>query len=560
MATNKMHRHILILFGLLLAASSAWGQCGSAGHLVLNGLTGSFDCTANAGVPPSGAAGGVLGGTFPDPTFAGGASFPADSTLFLNGAGVFTAPGTANARITFSNVASATMTLTGVATKAVVSCWDSTVSPARLFFPDSVEQTDANTLTFNFVPNATGYCDGSTGVGLTGATGATGAAGAAGPISATGGSGSQLQYRIDATTLGGLAGSSVSGPDLTLGGNVTVGTTVIDQTHGPTTDRSSVFLSGYWTDPNTGSFLNDLTPGGLYTGFAASPGATYTVIIDAAGTPDTFKWRKNSGSFTTAVAITGAAQTLSNGVTVTFAATTGHTLNDEWDLQTAYELGSSQALYAGHSAFGAQGVIDQITAAGTTYAGVPFVMTITEDLQDVNQYFGEIGGLNISASSSNSQLEGGALVGADITGAWYGSTGNPFRINGVSITAYNNGTTTVGHLTAVAAFPSTQTGATSTTVEGFETHLSNNGGTIGTWIGVHLNEAPFNSGTVTNQYGIKIEDIAQGTNKWAIKTGAGRVEFDDLKTTGAATGKKTVCVDTATGILYASSTGTDCSN
>lgn len=33
-----------------------------------------------------------------------------------------------------------------------------------------------------------------------------------------------------------------------------------------------------------------------------------------------------------------------------------------------------------------------------------------------------------------------------------------------------------------------------------------------------------------------------------------------LKTTGAATGKKVVCVDTATGILYTSSTGTDCSN
>jgi hypothetical protein len=38
------------------------------------------------------------------------------------------------------------------------------------------------------------------------------------------------------------------------------------------------------------------------------------------------------------------------------------------------------------------------------------------------------------------------------------------------------------------------------------------------------------------------------------------VQVTDLKTTGAATGKKTVCVDTTTGQLYASSTGTDCSN
>lgn len=77
----------------------------------------------------------------------------------------------------------------------------------------------------------------------------------------------------------------------------------------------------------TGAGLNDATSGGTYSG---TVNATYTVIIDATGTPDTFKWKKNSGSFTTGVAITGSAQTLSDGVTITFAATTGHTLNDQW--------------------------------------------------------------------------------------------------------------------------------------------------------------------------------------------------------------------------------------
>lgn len=38
------------------------------------------------------------------------------------------------------------------------------------------------------------------------------------------------------------------------------------------------------------------------------------------------------------------------------------------------------------------------------------------------------------------------------------------------------------------------------------------------------------------------------------------VTIDNLTATGSATGKKVVCVDTATGALYASSTGTDCSN
>ncbi len=50
-----------------------------------------------------------------------------------------------------------------------------------------------------------------------------------------------------------------------------------------------------------------------------------------------------------------------------------------------------------------------------------------------------------------------------------------------------------------------------------------------------------------------------GTERIRISSG-GAVAIADLKTTGAATGKKVVCVDTATGQLYASSTGTDCSN
>lgn len=44
------------------------------------------------------------------------------------------------------------------------------------------------------------------------------------------------------------------------------------------------------------------------------------------------------------------------------------------------------------------------------------------------------------------------------------------------------------------------------------------------------------------------------------KQSDGSVNIKSLKTTGAATGKKVVCVDTTTGRLYASSTSTDCSN
>lgn len=78
----------------------------------------------------------------------------------------------------------------------------------------------------------------------------------------------------------------------------------------------------------TGTGLNDATAGGTYNG---TVNATYTVICDAsAPSPDTFKWKKNSGSFTTGVSMTAGAHTLSDGVTITFAATDGHTVNDQW--------------------------------------------------------------------------------------------------------------------------------------------------------------------------------------------------------------------------------------
>jgi len=94
----------------------------------------------------------------------------------------------------------------------------------------------------------------------------------------------------------------------------------------------------------TGSGLDDGTSSGTYGGTAT---ATYTVIIDATGTPDTFKWKKNSGAFTEDVAITGEAQTLSDGVKITFAATTGHTLNDQWVI-TAKVYASGLDLLAQH--------------------------------------------------------------------------------------------------------------------------------------------------------------------------------------------------------------------
>lgn len=53
---------------------------------------------------------------------------------------------------------------------------------------------------------------------------------------------------------------------------------------------------------------------------------------------------------------------------------------------------------------------------------------------------------------------------------------------------------------------------------------------------------------------------AQGGTLRGVRVIGASVSANALKTTGAASGKKVVCVDTSTGTLYASSTATDCSN
>jgi hypothetical protein len=80
----------------------------------------------------------------------------------------------------------------------------------------------------------------------------------------------------------------------------------------------------------TGSGLDDCTISGNYNG---NQDNDYRVVIDATGTPDTFSWSRTGDAtyVATGVAITGAAQLLENGVYVTFAATTGHTVTDRWD-------------------------------------------------------------------------------------------------------------------------------------------------------------------------------------------------------------------------------------
>ncbi len=92
----------------------------------------------------------------------------------------------------------------------------------------------------------------------------------------------------------------------------------------PDVDNAATLVSTVFT----GTGINDLTAGGAYVG--STSGSVFTFQIDGVASPDTFKWKKDGGAWTTGVAITGSAQTIIEGITVTFAVITGHTLNDLW--------------------------------------------------------------------------------------------------------------------------------------------------------------------------------------------------------------------------------------
>jgi hypothetical protein len=87
----------------------------------------------------------------------------------------------------------------------------------------------------------------------------------------------------------------------------------------------------YKTGGGGGEGLNDVTIGGTYTG---SSSIVYHVKITSTGTPDAFQYSADNASTWNGVNIdvvnSNGSQALSQGVTVFFEATTGHTSGDYW--------------------------------------------------------------------------------------------------------------------------------------------------------------------------------------------------------------------------------------
>ena len=107
------------------------------------------------------------------------------------------------------------------------------------------------------------------------------------------------------------------------------------------------------------SGLNDATFGGVYTG---STTKTYRVKVTATGTPDSFRYSDDDGSTFSVTDIemrSDGPQTLAEGITILWGATTGHTLNDQWastvivpltTLSTPHKMAEIEVNHPGSSA------------------------------------------------------------------------------------------------------------------------------------------------------------------------------------------------------------------
>jgi len=98
---------------------------------------------------------------------------------------------------------------------------------------------------------------------------------------------------------------------------------------GNQTKAGTSAIWGYAHQANYGTAGTPITVtwGGAYAAGLADTPAHYEVVATAT---DTFKWRKDGGSWTTGVPIATTPITLSDGVTVTFSAATGAGVNDTW--------------------------------------------------------------------------------------------------------------------------------------------------------------------------------------------------------------------------------------
>jgi microcystin-dependent protein len=106
------------------------------------------------------------------------------------------------------------------------------------------------------------------------------------------------------------------------------------------TDASSLFKVVNET-PNVEATITENASGTLsldraFGEYTLTASKNFKIEIDGIGSPNTFKWSDDGGSTwdATEVAITGSAQSLINGISIIFSATTGGVSGDYWTFST----------------------------------------------------------------------------------------------------------------------------------------------------------------------------------------------------------------------------------
>lgn len=298
------------------------------------------------------------------------------------------------------------------------------------------------------------------------------------------------------------------------GSNVGIGTTAPTyrtQIVGSQTRSAVVF---------TGIGLNDATAGGAET---SSKGHTYTIIIDGTA-PDTFKWQVDSGSFTTGVAITGSVQTLTNGITITFGATTGHTSTDQWVITTTtvnplFVLGGSgvNGLYVANNGY--VGINNSnpsqplvISTGSTTALAGSINATTTFTNPAAGAYTDNAFTTNIGLTGNNAGATNYYVMQSIIqTGADSNTYNSGTDMRSFSLTAKHNGTQTFADMRGLWVDEYNTGAGTVSNMKGIDLNSRNTGaGTITNYCGLFLRD-PTNSGggAITNWYGIQVPNITQ---------------------------------------------------
>ena len=151
--------------------------------------------------------------------------------------------------------------------------------------------------------------------------------------------------------------------------------------------------------PVFGGTTDDITVGGTYVGTMDN---VYHVYIDSAGPTDTFGWYDDEGDCAgdSTVAITGGAQTICNGITVTFGATTGHTGDETWDVTVTYEAGSVNVADGGSYRLGGDLFARQDTGLRNLSISTN-TASVIDATNTANIAIGDYAGTQLHVSTSN---------------------------------------------------------------------------------------------------------------------------------------------------------------